>query len=374
MRLHCMLPAIALLAGASALAQPATPRGRDPWVFRCLFEDRTRMLIVAPRPNIWIAFNTATGAVHKAWEGEMVFRGKVWDFSQDSSAANGRMLLSRRDELCRMKDEPGLDMEGSEIRHGVEGPLRRDPSDWHRRGVSWSEGLSADAGNLRPDTAGWIFTPGAEVQSGAFDARGFTRLFVAFDEMSRKGPMRVEISNDAGESFGQWFDSTMHGSRDDEWQWNFRLIELEPTRHLRVHLRQQGDFQKRIRNVRVFGDEVAWWVERDGKTEPAAVEWRGHEVHTLKDMAVRLNVAGVEVKERLDAETPDGAVVIKERFEFGEIPAGTALRLRLPRLAGGTRTSEPVRAMQGDELVIEKAGVYEVVAKFERLEDKEDAR
>lgn len=369
-----MMHAVAVLCLVICTPAPAQPesRGRDPWVFRCLFEDRTGMLVVVPRPNVWIAFNTVTGAVHKAWEGEMVFRGKVWDFSQDSSMAQGRVLLERRDELCRMLDEPGRDMEGSEIRLGVEGPLRRDPSDWHRRGVSWSEGLPAESGELRKDTAGWVFTPGAEVQSGAFDARGLARLFVAFDEMSRKGPIRVEISNDAGESFGQWFDSTTHGSRDDEWQWNFRLIELEPTQHMRVHLRQEGDFQKRLRNVRIFGDEIAWWVEHDGKSEPARVEWRGHEVHAQERMAVRLRVAGAEIKESLDAETRDGVILVRERFEIGELPPGTTLRLLLPRQSSGHRTCEPAPALTEHELVIEKAGTYEIVATFET--PKEGAR
>src|SRR5688500_19227121 len=77
-------------------------RGRDPWVFRSVFEDRTRMVLLAPAPNWWMAFNPETCAMHKVWRGKMDYRGKVWDFSQENSRADGRIYFGSPSEIWRL--------------------------------------------------------------------------------------------------------------------------------------------------------------------------------------------------------------------------------------------------------------------------------
>jgi hypothetical protein len=68
-----------LLACADASTQPATPRGHDPWVFRCTLDDKPRMVVAALAPDWWIAFDAQAGAFHKAWVGQVNFTGTVYD-------------------------------------------------------------------------------------------------------------------------------------------------------------------------------------------------------------------------------------------------------------------------------------------------------
>src|SRR5262245_45962761 len=241
------------------------------------------MLVIAPRPRVWIAYAIGNGAVFKAWQGEMAFRGKVWDFSQQSSIAKGRPLLSWSSDLARLPDRAG-DLAAS---------------GWTTESVS----LGADC---------WSFSGGgAALTSPPFDARGWTRLFVAYEEISRKGPVRVEVSDDGGASWdAQWFESTMHGSRDDQWQWGFKEIAVAPTAAMRVRFRQlDPSYEKRLRNVRVFGDHVAWWTEREGRAEPAPVEWVGHElIRRTEGVVLRTSVGGEAVTETLDATIDSGTL------------------------------------------------------------------
>jgi len=375
MMVVCLAPgALAQPPGAAeSAAPPPGGRGRDPWVFRCIFEDRTRMVILATAPGVWIAFNPATGSVQKAWKGEMVFRGKVWDFSQDNSIAKGEVLLDRRSELVRLPDS------GAEL-------------------ARWSVRSAAFDGD-------WRFVgPESTIQSPVFDARGFERLFVAFDEMSRKGPIRVDVSTDGGERWdAQWFNSTTHGSRDDEWQWNFKQISPDPTERMRVQFRQtDGAFAKRMRNARVFGDEIAWAIGPSGEPGSAAkVVWRGYElINQTEGVRLQFDVGdgtgAASVTLRIEAKTHErrtegverandrfqahwqqvvpAHVEFRETYEVAGVPAGQELTLRLPAMpAGGQRGcwAEGVfrRDEHGDRLVISRDGTYEVVTKINTKEE-----
>jgi len=217
-------------------------RGRDPWVFRLIFEDHTRAVAVALRKDFWYVFNPETGSPLKVWSGTMDFRGKVWDFSQDNSLAKGDVLAAAETEIMRLQDSV-LD-------------------DWETKGVVWSDG--------------WKFTgDGARLTSPVFDLSAWHRVFVAFDEQSRRGRMLVEVSNDGGATWGaEHFSSATSVTNDTEWQWNFKQIAT--VSHLaRIRFVQtQGAHQKALRNVRVYGDQAAW-LDQNG--EPLRVVWRGYE-------------------------------------------------------------------------------------------------
>jgi hypothetical protein len=324
-------------------------RGRDPWVFRCLFEDRSRMLVVAPRPKVWFAFNISAGALYKAWSGDMEFRGKVWDFSQNSSRAKGRSLLSWTNDLVQLPDKVGQPARG-----------------WSAEGVEYKDG--------------WSFSSaGSVLTSPSFDATSWTRLFIAYEELSHKGPARVEVSTDGGKSWdAQWFDTTMHGSRDDEWQWGFKQVAVEPTAAMRVRFRQLDPaFAKRLRSIRVFGDHIAWWIERDGHTVSAEITWIGHElVKQTEGVTLRFRAAGVEIDESLDASTESGSIHLTERLNVHEMPASSAnlgLRLALPSLGpGGARTCSAAGAIRewngAQALFVDKPGIYEITSTFPEKE------
>ena len=77
------------MSGGAAFAADPPVRGRDPWVFRLTMENKTRMLVVALRSDLWAAYNPANGTLHKVWSGGMQFRGKVYDFGQRNSITQG---------------------------------------------------------------------------------------------------------------------------------------------------------------------------------------------------------------------------------------------------------------------------------------------
>lgn len=92
---HRMRRAATVALAATILAAPlpaqadSPARGRDPWAFRMVLENKTRMLVLALRPDLWAAHNPANGTLHKVWGGGIQFRGKVWDFGQANSLTLG---------------------------------------------------------------------------------------------------------------------------------------------------------------------------------------------------------------------------------------------------------------------------------------------
>jgi hypothetical protein len=187
-------------------------------------------------------FNPETCSPFKVWEGNMDFRGKVWDFSQDNSRAVGRVLAFSPTEILTLKDG--------------------DLDDWTVKGVVWDKA--------------WKFSgDGATLTSPPFDLSVWQRVFVAFDEQSRRGRMKVEVSSDGGRTWGkEHFSSALSVTNDTDWQWNFhQLASRSPVARVRF-VQEQGAFLKTLRNVRVFGDQPSW-INKDGS--PIGVVWRGYE-------------------------------------------------------------------------------------------------
>jgi hypothetical protein len=244
---------IAALALTTLLVQDQPPivpevrpgkngRGRDPWVFRLIFEDRTRSVCIALRPDLWIVFNPETGSVFKVWEGKMDFRGKVWDFSQDNSRSQGRILAAAPTEIATLQDG--------------------DLGDWQAQGATWQ--------------GAWKFAgDGATLASPPIDLSYWQRVFVAFDEQSRKGRIKVELSADGGKSWAaEHFFSATAVTNDTDWQWNFRQIHTQSSNARIRFVQESAAHNKALRNVRVFGDQPSW-LDKDG--DPLQVRWRGYE-------------------------------------------------------------------------------------------------
>lgn len=61
----------------------AGDRPHDPWVFRCVLDQRPRTVIVALSDDVWAAWDATTCALYKVWpggeEGGMNFTGTVYD-------------------------------------------------------------------------------------------------------------------------------------------------------------------------------------------------------------------------------------------------------------------------------------------------------
>lgn len=334
--------------------EPAPPgrveRGRDPWVFRCIFEDRTRVVALTPAPGLWITFNPFTCGVFKAWTGAMNFRGKVWDFSQDNCAAQGKTLLEAPDLVLTLSDP-------------APSPGESDgPGAWTARNV---------------EVPGYAFTSdGATLTSPVFDTTGWSRLFVAFDERSRRGPIRVEVSRDAGATWdAQWFHSCLHVDSDDQWQWNFKELVTRSERTRLRFVQEKQEYRKHIRAVRVFGDRPAWSGTCPGGSLPVTPEFKGYRfvrpdpgaqsgahadaaaetLELMYDLRLGDDARGAHadaitarVRHRLDArplpprpgESHQGAI-FTETISITGLPEGASLTLTLPsgasvqRRAGG---------------------------------------
>lgn len=60
-------------------ADKITPeRGVIPWVFRSVLDEQARMLTVALHDNLFVAYSAETGAMYKAWKGEVKLDGAVY--------------------------------------------------------------------------------------------------------------------------------------------------------------------------------------------------------------------------------------------------------------------------------------------------------
>ncbi len=276
--------------------------------------------VVAPG-EVFVAFNPGTCAVQKVWRGGMNFRGKVWDFSQDNCApANAAVMYAQAvSTLVSLPDSPGAT--GGWTLNGLDGPS--EPG--------------ADQG--------WVFTrPDSSLISPEFDAAGWQRVMVAFDETQRNGPFRVDVSDDGGTTWvAKSFFSTTHGSSDEDWQFDFKLVERPgPRMRVRWTLGPHAA-DKRIRRVHVFGDRLPWRIAEGTRIVTPTPIWRGYERHdgsaagpvcTLM-FDLRLNDGrAVSVRQSIGSAADNPSAVVEE-FQVTGLPAQSTLRLDLPELAAG---------------------------------------
>jgi cytochrome c551/c552 len=54
-------------------------RGHAPWVLRTSLDGRPRILSLALEEDIWLAYSTTTGSIHRLWQGDMKLGGPVHD-------------------------------------------------------------------------------------------------------------------------------------------------------------------------------------------------------------------------------------------------------------------------------------------------------
>ena len=63
---------------ADQIAPPTFPRGNDPWVFRSVVDDESRMLTFALSSDLWVAYHTETASFRSAWPGKIDFDSAVF--------------------------------------------------------------------------------------------------------------------------------------------------------------------------------------------------------------------------------------------------------------------------------------------------------
>jgi hypothetical protein len=72
---------------------PAHARPCDPWVLRCVLDGNPRMLVIALGEDLWLAYDTTTCSLAKAWVGDVDFDGPVY------TSAHGPQPVSRGETL-----------------------------------------------------------------------------------------------------------------------------------------------------------------------------------------------------------------------------------------------------------------------------------
>ncbi len=81
MRLRALTVACLLLFAAGApfaATVAAQERPHDPWVFRSVLDGNARMLTVALHEDLWVAYDTQDGRLHRVWKGDVDFDGAVY--------------------------------------------------------------------------------------------------------------------------------------------------------------------------------------------------------------------------------------------------------------------------------------------------------
>ncbi len=300
----------------------AVTRGRDPWVFRLILENKTRMLVVALRPDLWMAYNPANGALFKVWSGGITFRGKVWDFSQECSTTQGTTYYQGKNNIIT--------------------PIASTttiPSGWTATSVT--TGSSA-----------WTFTAtGATMTSPAsgWDLTSYDNPIFLFYE-TNGNPLHVQWSTDGGTSWtAQEYDSTKPGINPQE---NQKLIAAGGS-NVRMRFIQQGNYNKTINKISFFGDYKAWTAKQSGSAVPVTVDWRGYTTQSLAPTDNPPNQGSVTLKYEIVlpggvratvTEKPEqlAGLAMTRQFTVSNLPADTVLSLQLNGASGGYQEARTV--------------------------------
>src|SRR5215217_2820998 len=74
-------------------------RPREAWVLRSVLDGRPRILSIALHDNLWLAYNTKTAALYKAWTGKINFGGPVYTSSHGPQPVSiGTTYMEEPDE------------------------------------------------------------------------------------------------------------------------------------------------------------------------------------------------------------------------------------------------------------------------------------
>ncbi len=287
---------LALVTPHGGTGGSSPERGRDPWVFRLALEDKPAMLVAALSSEMWVAYNPSTAGLERVWTGSIDFKGKVWDFSQSNSDAEGRLLYDDAGTILSAVT-PGTDL----------------PAGWDADGVEIVE-------------EAFLFTSdGSSLVSPRLDLSSVRNAMLSFNERSRSGPFLVDVSVDDGATWGaQAFESTLHGSQQDEYQRNIRQLEVSSDRVRVRFVQTEASHAKRLRAIQVTADQAVW--------DASDVRWLGYAFEPASPddgrLVVRSELRGADGSRVLVTESPE--VILDE--------AGLVLERRFV-LDGGARLS-----------------------------------
>ncbi|GAA5125796.1 hypothetical protein JIN84_14670 [Luteolibacter yonseiensis] len=290
----CLLALPALVAGDAH----AATRGREPWAFRMILENKTRMLVLALRSDLWASYNPANGTLHKVWNGGVQFQGKVWDFSQKNSVTLGTTYHQLEDAFVfRNLDETVI------------------PAGWTSSGVTtggqWSFGSSS-----------------AVLTSPALDLTKYGNVMLNYFTPGSGGVLRVQVSNNNGATWdAQYWDSLSSPPEDG----NQKQLAVNGSQ-VRLRFIPTTGASTGLQNVSLFGDYQAWSARQDGSPVNARVDWRGYQLVNQTDgIVIKYDIVlpgDVRVAVHEAPEALAGAAMTR-KFTVSGLPAGAVLSLEL---------------------------------------------
>lgn len=282
----------------SAPPSQAATRGRDPWAFRMILENKTRMLVLALRSDLWAAYNPANGTLHKVWSGGVTFRGKVWDFGQRNSVTTGTTYHQLEDAfLFHFTNETAI------------------PAGWTSTGVSTG--------------AQWTFTgTGSDLTSPAFDLTQHANVILGYMSPGSGSVLRVRVSTDNGATWdAQWWDSISNPPEDG----NQKLIAVTG-QQVRFRVVPTGATSTGLQDIYLTGDYRAWTAAQGETAVPLEIDWRGYQLINRTDgIIIKYDAVlpgGVRVSIHEQPEALAGAGMSR-KFTLTGLPAGTSLSLEL---------------------------------------------
>jgi len=303
-------------------------RPHSPWVFRTLMENRTRMLVAALHPNLWVSFNPGNCCIDRAWTGGMRFFGKVFDDSQKNSWINGPLYHRYPNSIFEATDEAAF------------------PAGWtvNTGSVDYTSATQGTSyiNSLRDKRVNrWYkFNGTTTVTTATYDLSRYRETILFFEErqsvgtnwnlLPGSGTLRVQVSEDNGATWTwQDFFSTEANLAN---QFNFKEItSRSPTARLRF-TSQGGQFA----NITLEGEYQGWTAANAQGAVSVTPNWRGY--RTLnRDEAVTLRYelrlaggASVAIEETPEALPQiSGPPRLERKFAATGIPAGTTVSLRL---------------------------------------------
>ncbi|MBX3097097.1 MAG: hypothetical protein KF812_09560 [Fimbriimonadaceae bacterium] len=232
----------------------------DPPAFRAVFEDRPRQLIVrcggtSEQDGLLYVFSPDTCSIRKVWWGNVVYRGKVYDFSQENSYGEGKVIFEVPSEIIDNSAFPG-------------------------RG----------AGELV-----WTFdAAGDRLESQGFSIGAWGPIYLAFEEKGDTDSLHINVTRpDRSTEIGYLSSNTVLGP--NVWQWNYKQIPHD-VNEVRTGYRITFEAKtlrapKQLRRIRLFGDRMAWF-NKEGK--PMPVRFLGYTIRA-GETNVSCLVGGVQV-------------------------------------------------------------------------------
>ncbi|MES2658874.1 MAG: hypothetical protein V4689_09660 [Verrucomicrobiota bacterium] len=286
-----MLPVLGL-----ANAQAAT-RGRDPWAFRMILENKTRMLVLALRSDLWAAYNPANGTLHKVWNGGIQFRGKVWDFSQRNSLTLGTTYHLLEDAfLFRFTDETVI------------------PAGWSATGVITG--------------TQWTFANTSSLTSPALDLTKYGNVMLHYFTPGSGSVLRVQVSGNNGSTWdGQYWDSISSPPEDG----NQKQVAVTGSQ-VRLRFVPTASTPTGLQDIALFGDYQAWTARQGGTPAATQVDWRGYQLVNQTDgIIIKYDIVLPGNVRAAIHEQPEALAgsALTRKFTVTGLPAGTTLALEL---------------------------------------------